>query len=221
VASLRLPAQADEHPKPLILCWRLETLIVTSEDCAAPPPHPPDPPSTPTVCTAPPSVDDIPASSPGPLNPPPLPELEPAPELDGAPEVEPLFEPDEPIELEEVPELDPLELDPLPELETLPESEAPASPCGELPAVELLPHAPAVTTKHTRHPVIAQRGRTPVEAASMITPSRRAVARIDEIRHANVGMLERSSGDKQIRSGCRPRTHAQIARVSLTTRRRR
>jgi hypothetical protein len=165
VGSFRLPPQAEEHPKPLILCWRLETLIVTSEDCAAPPLHVPDPPSTPTVCTAPPSVGDIPASSPAPPDPPPL------PELDGPPEVEPLLEPDEPIEPEEVPELDPLELEPLPELETLPESEAPTSPCGELPAVELLPHAPAITTRHTRHPVIAERGRTPVEAVSMLTPS--------------------------------------------------
>jgi hypothetical protein len=192
VGSLRLPPQAEEHPKPRILCSRLATLIVTSEDCAAPPPHVPDPPSTPTVCTAPPSVADIPASSPAPLDPPSLPELEPAPELDEPPAVEPLLEPDEPIEPEEVPELDPLELDPLPELETLPESEAPTSPCGELPAVELLPHAPPITTRHTRHPVIAARGRTSVEAVSMLTPSPRAVARIDEIRHANVGLLERS-----------------------------
>jgi hypothetical protein len=121
-ASLRLPAHAEEHPKPVIRCWRLGTLIVTSEDCAVPPPHVPDPPSTPTVCTALPSVGDIPASSPAPLNPPPVPELEPAPELDGLPGVEPLLEPAEPLELEEVPELDPLELDPLPELERLPES---------------------------------------------------------------------------------------------------
>ena len=148
-------------PKPLILCWRLETSIVTSEDCAAPPPHVPDPPSTPTVCTMPPSVGDIPASSsPAPLDPPSLPEVEPAPELDEPPEVDPLLEPDEPLEPEEIPELVPLELD------MLPESEPPTSPCGELPVVESLPHAPAVTTRHTRHPVIAERGRTPVEIAS-------------------------------------------------------
>jgi hypothetical protein len=158
VGSFRLPPQAEEHPKPLILCWRLETLIVTSEDCAAPPLHVPDPPSTPTVCTAPPSVGDIPASSPAPPDPLPL------PELDGPPELEPLLDPDDPIEPEEVPELDPLEL------ETLPESEAPTSPCGELPAEELLPHALAITTRHTRHPVIAERGRTPVEAVPMLTP---------------------------------------------------
>jgi hypothetical protein len=169
VGSLRLPPHAEEHPKPVILCWRLETSIVTSEDWAAPPPHVPDPPSTPTVCTAPPSVGDIPASSPAPLDPPPLPELEPAPELDGPPEVEPLLEPDEPIEPEEVSELDPLEPDPLPELKTLPESEASTSPCGELP--ELLPHAPAIATRNTRHPVIAERGRTPLGAVSMLTPS--------------------------------------------------
>jgi hypothetical protein len=156
----------------VILCWRLETLMVTSEDCAAPPPHVPDPPSTPTVCTAPPSVGDIPASSPGPLDPPPPPEPEPEPELDGPPEVEPL-----PLELEEVPELEPLEPDPLPELDALPESEAPTSPCGELPAVELLAHAPATTTRHTRPPVIANRGRTAVEAVSMLTPPQWRLAR--------------------------------------------
>ena len=107
-----------------------------------------------------------PRPRPAPLAPPPLPELEPAPELDAPPEVEPLLEPDEPIELEEFPELDPL-----PELETLPEWEAPPSPCGALPAVELLPHAPAITTRHTRHPVIAERNRTPGVAVSMLTPS--------------------------------------------------
>ena len=139
--------------------------MVTSEDCAAPPPHVPDPPSTPTVCTTPASVGDIPASSPAPLGPPSLPELEPAPELDEPPEVDPLLEPDEPLEPEELPEIVPLELD------MLPESEPPTSPCGELPVVESLPHAPAVTTRHTRHPVIAERGRTPVEIASMLTPS--------------------------------------------------
>jgi hypothetical protein len=170
VGSLRLPPHAEEHPKPLILCWRLEALIVTSEDCAAPPPHVPDPPSTPTVCTAPPSVVGIPPSGPIPPEPLPLPELDPAPELDAPPEVEPPLEPFEPIEPEEFPELDPLELDPLPELVTLPESEAPTSPGGELPAVELLLHAPAIATS-TRHPVIAERGRTPVLAAAMITPS--------------------------------------------------
>jgi hypothetical protein len=105
------------------------------------------------------------------------------------------------MEPEEVSELDPLELDPLPELETLPESEPTTSPCGALPAVELLPHAPDITTRHTKRPVIAERGRTPVKAVSMLTPSSRAVARIDQIRHASVGMLERSSGDRQIRSG--------------------
>jgi hypothetical protein len=166
VGSLRLPPHADEHPKPVILCWRLEVSIVTSEDCAAPPAHVPEPPSTPTVCTTPPSVGDVPASRPAPLDPASLPELEPAPELDEPPEVEPLPEPDEPLELEVVPELDPL-----PELEALPESEAPTSPGVELPAVESLPHAPAVTTRHTRHPVIAERGRTPQKVVSMLTPS--------------------------------------------------
>jgi hypothetical protein len=180
VGSLRLPPHAEEHPKPVILCWRLATLIVTSDDCAAPPPHVPDPPSTPTVCTAPPSVGDIPASSPAPLEPPPLPELEPAPELDeppelepapeldGPPEVEPL--PDKPNEPEEVPALEPLEPDLLPELATLPDPDAPISPCDEFPAVGLSPHAPAITTRHTRHPVV-ERDRTPVVDVSMLTPS--------------------------------------------------
>jgi hypothetical protein len=100
VGSLRFPAQAEEHPKPVIFCWRLETSIVTSEDCAAPPPHVPDPPSTPTVCTEPPSDDDIPPSSPVPLD-----WLLPA--LDVAPELVPLPEWDAPLELVELPELDP------------------------------------------------------------------------------------------------------------------
>jgi hypothetical protein len=154
VGSFRLPPQAEEHPKPLILCWRLETLIVTSEDCAAPPLHVPDPPSTPTVCTAPPSVGDIPASSPAPPDPLPLPELDPAPEVDEPPEVEPLLEPDEPLEPSGVPELDPLELD------ALPEPGAAASLWGELPLVELLPHALAMRARHARHPVSAEWRRT-------------------------------------------------------------
>jgi hypothetical protein len=129
-------------------------LIVTSEDCAAPPLHVPDPPSTPTVCTAPPSVGDIPASSPAPPDPLPLPELDPAPEVDEPPEVEPLLEPDEPLEPSGVPELDPLELD------ALPEPGAAASLWGELPLVELLPHALAMRARHARHPVSAEWRRT-------------------------------------------------------------
>src|SRR5579862_308109 len=80
--SLRLPPHAEEHPKPVILCWRLETLIVTSEACAAPPLHVPDPPSTPTVCTRPASVGGMPPSDSSPPDPLPIPELDPAPELD-------------------------------------------------------------------------------------------------------------------------------------------
>jgi hypothetical protein len=154
VGSFRLPPQAEEHPKPLILCWRLETLIVTSEDCAAPPLHVPDPPSTPTVCTAPPSVGDIPASSPAPPDPLPLPELDPAPE------VEPLLEPDEPLEPSGVPELDPPELGAPLELDALPEPEAAASLWGEPPLVELLPQALAVRARHARHPFNAEWRRT-------------------------------------------------------------
>jgi hypothetical protein len=156
VGSLRLPAQADEHPKPLILCWRLETLIVTSEDCAAPPPHVPDPPSTPTVCTVPPSAGEIPPSdgvTPSPLL---LPELDPAPELDEAPTVEPLLEPEDPLEPSEVPELAPLELGEPPELDALPELEDAVPLWGELPVVELLPHALTITARHARDPVSAE-----------------------------------------------------------------
>jgi hypothetical protein len=125
-------------------------LIVTSEDCAAPPLHVPDPPSTPTVCTGPPSVGDIPASGPAPPDPPPLPELEPAPELDGPPEVEPPLELDAPLEPPDAPELEPLELVPLPEPDALPEEEAAASVSGELSLVELLPQALAMGAAQTQ-----------------------------------------------------------------------
>jgi hypothetical protein len=207
VGSLRLPAQAEEHPKPLILCWRLETLIVTSEDCAAPPPHVPDPPSTPTVCTAPPSVGE---TGPTPLDPLPLPELEPAPEVDEPPEVppevEPLLEPDEPLEPSGVPELDPLELG------ALPEPEAAASLWGELPLVELLPHALAMRARHARHPISAEWRRTLLVNLSMsmtcensreiVLPARpylgeigfgphRAVAARPPIRHSARGPRQR------------------------------
>lgn len=141
-----MPPQAVEQPKPVILCWRLETLTVTSEDCAAPPPHVPDPPSTPTVCTAPPSVGEIPPSG-SPLDPLPLPELDPASELDGPPEVE--LEPDEPLEPSDAPELD-----------ALPEPEAAASLWAGPSLVELLPHALAITARHARHPVSAEWRRT-------------------------------------------------------------
>src|SRR5579863_5172390 len=135
VGSLRLPPQAEEHPKPVILCWRLEVLIVMSDDCAAPPPHVPDPPSTPTVCTTPPSFCEVPPSGPAPLDPLPLP-LDPAPELDEAPEVEPPLDPDEPREPPDAPELEPPELVTLPELDGLPEEEAAASLSGEPSLVE-------------------------------------------------------------------------------------
>jgi len=205
VGSLRLPPQAEEHPKPVILCWRVEVLIVTSEDCAAPPAQVPDPPSTPTVCTTPPSLCEIPPSGPTPLDPPPLP-LDPAPELDEPPEVEPLLEPDDPLEPPDVPELEPLELVVLPELDALPEEEAAASLSGEPSLVELLPHAPAITTRQTRHPVIAERGRTPVLAVSMFTPSLSRSGSHRRNPSRKVGMLEQSSGDRQIRSGCRGRS---------------
>jgi hypothetical protein len=158
VASLRLPAQAEEHPKPRIFCWRPVMLIVTSEDCAAPPPHVPDPPSTPTVCTTPPSVGEIPPSGPPPLDPLPLPELDPAPELDEPPEVEPVLEPDEPLEAPYVPELEPLEFGEPPELDALPEPEpeAAASRWSEVSLAELLLHALAITAKLARHAVRAE-----------------------------------------------------------------
>ena len=160
VGSLRLPAQADEHPKPRILCWRLETLIVTSEDCAAPPLQVPDPPSTPTVCTRPPpSVGGMPPSDSTPPDPLPSPELDPAPELDEPPAIEPPLDPDE-LEPSDVPELEPLELWTPPELDALPEPEAAAPLWGELPLVESLPHALAITANHARHPVSAEWRRT-------------------------------------------------------------
>jgi hypothetical protein len=173
--------------------------IVTSEDCAAPPAQVPEPPSTPTVCTTPPSLCEIPPSGRTPLDPPPLP-LDPTPELDEPPKVEPLLEPDDPLEPPDVPELEPLEL------VALPEEEAAASLSGEPSLVELLPHAPAIATRHTSHPVIAERGRTPVLAISMFTPSlsRSGSHRRNPLR--KVGMLERSSADRQIRSGCRGRS---------------
>jgi hypothetical protein len=158
--SLRLPPQAEEHPKPLIRCWRLEVLIVTSDDCAAPPPHVPDPPSTPTVCTSPPSPCEVPPSDPASLDPVPLP-LDAPPELDEAPEVEPPLEPDEPPELPDVPELEPPELVE-PELDALPEEEAAASLSGELSLVELLPQAAAIAARQARHPRAERRRTLPV-----------------------------------------------------------
>jgi len=178
---------------------------VTSEDCAAPPAQVPEPPSTPTVCTTPPSLCEIPASGPTPLDPPPLP-LDPAPELDEPPEVELLLEPDDPLEPPDVPELEPLEL------VALPDEEAAASLSGEPSLVELPPHAPAITTRHTRHPVIAERGRTPVLAVSMFTPSLSRSGSHRRNPSRKVGMLERSSGDRQIRSGCRGRTAIVVAK---------
>src|SRR5579884_2094285 len=41
--SLRLPAQAEEHPKPVIFCWSFETSTITSDDWAVPPPQTPLP----------------------------------------------------------------------------------------------------------------------------------------------------------------------------------
>jgi hypothetical protein len=162
-------------------------------------------------------VDDVPQ--------PPLlaavvsPELPLSPELEfpRAPEspvdADPLLEP-EAIGMPEldveplpgVPELDPLPWLGLPELDALPKEELAASLSGELPLVELLPHAPAITARHTRHPVIAARGRTPVLAISMFTPSlsRSGSHRRNPLRKA--GMLEGSSVDRQIRSGCRGRS---------------
>jgi hypothetical protein len=158
VGSLRLPPHAEEHPKPLILCWRVEVAIVTSDDCAPPPPHVPDPPSTPTVCTTPPSFCEIPLSGPTPLDPLPLP-LAPPPELDEAPEVAPLAGPDGPPEPPDVSEPEPLELETLPELDGLPEEVA-ASLSDELSLVELPPHALAIAARHARHPVSAEWRRT-------------------------------------------------------------
>jgi len=135
-------------------------LIVTSEDCAAPPPHVPDPPSTPTVCTTPPSVGEIPPSGLPPLDPLPLPELDPAPELDEPPEVEPVLEPDEPLEASYGPEIEPLEFGEPPELDALPEPEAAASLWSEVSLAELLLHALAITPKHARHAVRAEWRRT-------------------------------------------------------------
>jgi hypothetical protein len=170
VGSLRLPPQAEEHPKPRILCWTLEVLTVTSEDCADPPAHVPDPPSTPTVCTPPPSFGEVPPSGPTPLDPLPLP-LDPAPELDEPPEVDPLLEPDEPLEPPDVLELEPLELLPPPELDALPDEEAAASLSGEPSLVELvLPHAPAVAARHARHAFNAEWRRTPLVTLFMSIP---------------------------------------------------
>lgn len=175
---LRLPAQAEEHPKPVILCWRLEMSIVISEDCAAPPPHVPDPPSTPTVCTVPPSAREMPPSSPPPLDPLSLPDLDAASELAASRELdplelEPLPDPDEPLELAELPELDPLELATPPELDPPAEPETAASFVVQLPVVELLPHAPATTARHARHPFNATHGRTllVVLPMAMIVPN--------------------------------------------------
>lgn len=36
---LKLPSQAEDTPKPVMGCSRLDTLIWTSEDCAVPPPQ--------------------------------------------------------------------------------------------------------------------------------------------------------------------------------------
>ena len=35
----KLPAQAEDTPKPVMCCWRLETSIEMSDDCAVPPPQ--------------------------------------------------------------------------------------------------------------------------------------------------------------------------------------
>lgn len=141
---------------------------MTSDDWAAPPPHVPDPPSTPTVCTTPPSAGDIPPSSAGPLLP--LPEFD-APELEPPlPELDPLLEPDDVVELAELPELSPLELAELPvpnplELDAAPEPDplpAPgvAAPSDEKPSVvERLPHAPAHTARLARDAVRVTPGR--------------------------------------------------------------
>jgi hypothetical protein len=66
-----------------------------------------------------------------------------------------------------VPELDPLELGALLELDALPEPEAAASLWGELPLVELLPHALAMRARHARHPVSAEWRRTLLVNLSM------------------------------------------------------
>jgi hypothetical protein len=102
----------------------------------------------------------MPPSGPIPLDPLPLPELDPAPELDEPPEVEPVLEPDEPLEASDVPELEPLELAEPPELDALPEPEAAASLWSEVSLVELLLHAHAVTAKHARYAVRAEWRRT-------------------------------------------------------------
>ncbi len=43
VALAKLPAQAEETPKPVMCCCRLDSLTVTSDACAVPPPHVPLP----------------------------------------------------------------------------------------------------------------------------------------------------------------------------------
>lgn len=130
---------------------------MTSDDWATPPPHVPDPPSTPTVCTTPPSAGDSPPSSPAPL--PPLPELD-APELaPPLPELNPLLEPDD-VELVELPELDPLVLDTAPEPDPLPAAGAAALSDEKLAVVEGLLHAPAHTARLARDAERAEPGRT-------------------------------------------------------------
>jgi hypothetical protein len=151
-------------------------LIVRSEDCAAPPPHVPDPPSTPTVCTVPPSV--APPSSPEVLDPLEFAELDVALELAPRLDVEPfeLPEPDEAGVVAEVPELNPpevdacavdppLDVDPLAkvdaaELDPLMDPETGATPVDEVPVAALLPHAPTTTARQARPPVSVRWGRT-------------------------------------------------------------
>jgi hypothetical protein len=101
----------------------------------------------------------MPPSDSSPPDPLPIPELDPAPELDEPPAIEPPLDPDE-LMPSDVPELEPLELWTPPELDALPEPEAAAPLWGELPLVELLPHALAITANHARHPVSAEWRRT-------------------------------------------------------------
>jgi hypothetical protein len=57
----------------------------------------------------------------------------------------------------------------LPELDALPEEEPAASLSGELPLVELLPHALAIAARHARHPVSAEWRRTLLVILSLST----------------------------------------------------
>jgi hypothetical protein len=67
--------------------------------------------------------------------------------------------------LPDVLELDPLPPPELPELATPPEEAAAASLSGEPSLVVLLPHAPAIATRHARRPISAVWRRTPQMAA--------------------------------------------------------